>query len=330
MSNGKGFARLAAALAVAILPISAQQQGADRSCWLRDVASPSDSSVYALCEQGTLWVTTDGGQKWSSRILGSNVTLRAMAFLDQNRGLAVGDGGTILATEDAGKTWTARKSGTAEKLLDVAFVGNSGWATGYNGVMAHSGDGGKTWAAQATGTTQTLEAIFFLDEQRGWATGWAGTILRTSDGGAHWEQIKTNAASWSLSSIYFKDTNNGWIVGFAGQILRSTDGGSTWKPQTSPVKGWLTSIAFDTRGRGWITHDDGFLRSDDGGETWKLINTDGRYFLSRLVRVKDTVWALGQSALLRETQDGGKWTRIESLVLDRSMVYTEPQAGTVR
>ena len=181
-----------------------------------------------------------------------------------------------------------------------------------------------------SGTTQTMEAIFFLDEQHGWAAGWAGTILRTADGGAHWEQIKTNAASWSLSSLYFKDANNGWIVGFAGQILRTTDGGTTWKSDSSPVKGWLTSIAFDTRGRGWITHDDGFLRSDDGGQTWKLVNTDARYFLSRLVRIKDTVWALGQSALLRENRDGSKWVKVDTLVPDKTMVYSDPQApGTV-
>ena len=29
------------------------------SCWLRDAASPARSLVYALCEQGTLWYTTD-------------------------------------------------------------------------------------------------------------------------------------------------------------------------------------------------------------------------------------------------------------------------------
>ena len=105
MSIGKGLTRVLLAAAVAILPLAAQQAAADRSCWLRDVASPSDSRVYALCEQGTIWVTTDGGQKWISRDMGANLTLRALAFLDNNHGLAVGNDGAILATDDGGNTW---------------------------------------------------------------------------------------------------------------------------------------------------------------------------------------------------------------------------------
>src|SRR6185436_4548010 len=64
------------------------------SCWLRDAASPALSTVYALCEQGTLWVTTDGGTKWEGRSMGATVPLRAMAFMDAKHGIAVGDAGT--------------------------------------------------------------------------------------------------------------------------------------------------------------------------------------------------------------------------------------------
>jgi photosystem II stability/assembly factor-like uncharacterized protein len=141
--------------------------------------------------------------------------------------------------------------------------------------------------------------------------------------------VKTDSATWSLSSVFFRDRQNGWIVGFAGQILHSTDGGQTWKPQASPVKGWLTSVAFDKEGRGWITHDDGFLLSEDKGETWKVVKTSGRFFLAKLARVSDTVWALGQSTLLRLNSPGLEWKRIESLALDKaqsmnSVVPTPP------
>ncbi len=135
----------------------------------------------------------------------------------------------------------------------------------------------------------------------------------------NWKAVKTESATWSLSSVFFRDPKNGWIVGFAGQIMRSTDGGLTWKQQESPVKGWLTSVAFDKAGRGWITHDDGFLVSEDGGENWKVVKTSGRFFLSKLARVNDTIWALGQSTLLRLTGPGLEWKRVETLILDKSM-----------
>src|SRR5215472_14969446 len=62
------------------------------SCWLRDAASPAPSTVYAMCEQGTFWITTDGGAKWTSRETAAKMPLRALTFLDANRGLVVGDG----------------------------------------------------------------------------------------------------------------------------------------------------------------------------------------------------------------------------------------------
>ena len=137
--------------------------------------------------------------------------------------------------------------------------------------------------------------------------------MRTSDGGDHWEEVKTEAASWSLAAVCFRDLKNGWIVGFAGQILRSRDGGATWTAVASPVKSWLTSITFDSAGRGWIAYDDGLLLSRDGGETWKAVPIPGRYFLARLIRRSDSLWALGQSAILRQTGAGMDWKKIESL-----------------
>jgi photosystem II stability/assembly factor-like uncharacterized protein len=317
------LAKLVRGSGLLILPLCASGAG---SCWLRDGAAPAASTAFVLCEQGTLWGTKDNGQSWTSRDTKATERLRGLAFIDAEHGLAIGDRGLLVATDDGGKTWQPRESGTKNHLMDVTFIGSSGWIAAFQGLILHSPDGGKTWAPQASGTTQTIESIFFLDANRGWAVGWAGTILRTVDGGKKWEPVRTSAATWSLSSVYFKDPNNGWIVGFAGQILRSKDGGLTWAPQSSPVRGWLTSIAFDSAGRGWVTHDDGFLTSEDGGETWKTVKTDGRYFLARLIKVNDSLWAIGQSTVLRQTE--GKWQRIDKLVLGATASTAEAPAET--
>ena len=307
------FLGLSALGAVSILPMFAEG-----SCWLRDAAAPAGTTAYVLCEQGLLWVTTDGGVKWTSRNTGAKQPLRAMAFLDGNRGIAVGDVGLVLGSDDAGKTWAPRTSGITEKLMDVTFIGNEGWASGMNGAVIHTADGGRTWDKQKTGTNQALEGLFFLDAQHGWAVGWAGTIMRTADGGKTWQSIKADEAQWSLSSVYFKDDKTGWAVGFAGQILYSVDGGLKWKVIKSPANGWLTSIAFDKSNHGWITYDDGFLTSEDGGLTWKPVQTDGRYFLARLLRMNDTLWAIGQSVILRQNGAAG-WKRIDTLVPNTAM-----------
>ncbi len=314
-------------LGITLLPLAAQEQEQRRSCWLRDFASPDSSKVYAVCAQGTVWFTKDGGNKWEQRETKAENNLRAITFLDANRGLVIGRGGTVLATDDGGQTWVKRDSKTTENLMELSFVGDEGWVSGYAGKVLHTTDGGKTWEDQKTGTRQTLETIYFHDTKHGWAAGWAGTILRTEDGGVTWNTMKAEKATWSVSAVYFKDPQNGWLVGFAGQILRSKDGGLTWDTQKSPVTDVLSSVNFEKGGRGWITYDKGFLTSDDGGETWKDNKTASRYFLCRTTEVGNTLWALGQSVMLRHV--GNEWKKVDSLIVDKTITFTSQPIAPV-
>jgi photosystem II stability/assembly factor-like uncharacterized protein len=294
----------------------------ERTCTMRDAAMPAPSLTYVLCEQGLLLTTADEGTKWTTRKIADAQGLKALAFLDVNRGVAAGDDGVILTTADAGKTWTVRKTGVKENLAALQFVGAEGWAAGYNGVILHSTDGGQTWTAQNSGVAQSIEALEFLDAKNGWAVGWSGTILHTTDGGATWTQVKSDAAKWSLSSVYFLDPKTGFISGFAGQLLRTDDGGATWQAVTTPYSGWLTSIAFDSAKRGWITTDDGFLLSTDGGKTWKPTTAgaasegETQLFLSKLMRSSGITWALGPFGLAKQTGDGTQWKKIENPLAD--------------
>jgi photosystem II stability/assembly factor-like uncharacterized protein len=284
----------------------------ERSCNMRDAALPSNSITYVLCEQGLLLVTNNEGATWAQRKIGSTGALRALAFLDVNRGIAVGDGGGILATEDAGRTWTPRVSGTTENLTDIQMLGVEGWIAGYDGVILHTADSGKTWTKQNAGVSLSLEALYFHDAQSGWAVGWSGTVLHTTDGGKKWQVVKIPGATWSLSSITFEDPQSGWIVGFAGQLFHTKDGGATWEAKKAPVSAWLTSIGFDGAKRGWITTDAGFLVSEDRGETWKLRPGENQLFLNKVLRNTGTTWALGPFGLLKQTGTGTatQWKKI--------------------
>ena len=285
----------------------------ERSCNMRDAALPTNSITYVLCEQGLLLVTNDEGATWAQRKMPSTTgALRAVAFLDVNRGVTVGDGGKILATDDAGRTWNPRVSGTTENLTDIQMVGEEGWIAGYDGVILHTADGGKTWSRQKSGVALSLEALYFLDAKNGWAVGWAGTALRTEDGGNSWKSVKIPGATWSLSSITFQDAKNGWIVGFAGQLFHTKDGGATWEAKKTSSSSWLSSIGFDAANRAWITTDEGFLMSPDGGETWKLQPTENQLFLNKVLRATGTTWALGPFGLLKQTGTGTatQWKKI--------------------
>jgi len=171
MLNRRPLAWLAVLTAMPGLCLAADTPK-ERSCWLRDGSAPTNSTVYLLCEQGFLFTTADSGATWSSRETGVNERMRGLMFLDNNRGLIIGDHGLLLATGNGGRRWQKVNVGTQEHLMDIAFVGESGWVVGYQGVILHTEDGGKTWKQQTSGTTQTLESVFFLDKDHGLAAGW--------------------------------------------------------------------------------------------------------------------------------------------------------------
>ena len=52
----------------------------------------------------------------------AKVDLRGIAFLDDNRGWAVGDGGTILKTVDGGHTWAMQPMPEPSDVVDERFA----------------------------------------------------------------------------------------------------------------------------------------------------------------------------------------------------------------
>jgi len=273
---------------------------AELSCSITDVCS-SESQVWLLCKKGRVLLGDAEGAIWQEQQLPTEGEPRAIRFLDTKRGFVAGKNGMLLATEDGGQNWRQIPLPVEEHLLSIHFVGELGWVAGWGGVILHSTDGGRTWNLQESPGAQGLEGIYFADADHGWAVGWVGTILRTTDGGETWKEIDTEAAEWTLHSVYFRDVENGWAVGFGGQILRSRDGGATWERQPSPVTSALTSILLDKSNQGWITTAGGMLISDDGGESWSEISLGQRLFLTKVLPVGGTLWAVGARGILEES-----------------------------
>lgn len=286
-------------LMVVLGVVSAAAADSNNSCWVNGSAA-SEHGLWLLCQEGSLYLSTDQGVNWQTKPLPSGLRLRTVGFPTDRKGFVAGDEGVLMETEDGGSSWRKLESSTDRKLVSIHFVGDKGWIAGYDGVILHSEDGGKTWVNQKSGTKQPLESIYFADAEHGWAVGWVGTLVRTTDGGQNWKLIDLPEDFWTLSSVYFRDKDNGWIVGFQGRILRTRDGGLTWKAVVSPVTNWLTSIQFDRQGRGWIAADSDLLVSEDGGETWRDIPVEDSIFVNRIQPAGDTLWAVGLLGLLEQ------------------------------
>ena len=64
--------------------------------------------------------SADGGQSWETFRTEQRVPLQALAFIDENRGWAVGSLGVILATRDGGRSWRAQRGGgTRAAMLGI-------------------------------------------------------------------------------------------------------------------------------------------------------------------------------------------------------------------
>src|SRR6187401_1060147 len=99
-----------------------------------------------------------------------------------------GIGRALAQPEPSPPQWQNDAELTSVAFIDA----DRGWAVGDRGVIWHTADGGNTWKLQNSGVTCRLEAVQFLDGENGYAVGgWTqpythethGVALRTRDGG---------------------------------------------------------------------------------------------------------------------------------------------------
>lgn len=135
-----------------------------------------------------------------------------------------------------------------------------GWAVGDDGVIWHSIDGGANWERQKTGSRASLRAVHFLTPYTGWAVGRldapngvsAGVMLKTADGGLTWEEVGLNVLP-GLHAVKFTDDKHGFVCGdgsdaFPSGMFQTADGGRTWRPVSGPRSPGWRSADFDTAG----------------------------------------------------------------------------------
>jgi photosystem II stability/assembly factor-like uncharacterized protein len=112
------------------------------------------SRLVAVGEYGDIVLSDDDGKTWrQAKSVPTQVTLTAVAFVDDKTGWAVGHDTVILHTTDGGETW-AKQFGGGESdnaLLTIAFWDpNHGLAMGAFNFTAETKDGGKTWVERKT------------------------------------------------------------------------------------------------------------------------------------------------------------------------------------
>lgn len=208
-----------------------------------------------------------------------------------------------------------------------------GWVVGAGsggyGVILHTSDGGAHWLRQGSSgeiPDVGLNGVSAVDQDYAWAVGGDadgyGVILRTTDGGAHWLRQGTAAQIPDVPTydIYALNRDIAWVTASEGVILHTTDGGRTWVRQGADVAPpvLLTGVYARDALNVWVVGlQNGacgvILHSADGGASWQRQTytprpkIDGPNLLHVHGNPPHTVWVVGNSTVMRSTDDGATW-----------------------
>jgi photosystem II stability/assembly factor-like uncharacterized protein len=242
--------------------------GADTAYLLS--AGPGDAS--------RIYKTTNGGKSWKLQFKSADPGsfLNALAFWDENNGVALGDPikgqFQLLATSDGGASWKPLAAKTLPPTLEGegAFAASGTclitrgekdvwFVTGGARVarVFHSRDRGISWEVSETPIVAGIPSagvfsIAFRDTEHGMIVGGdyrkpndsGATVAVTSDGGKTWSLLDKRLPYRSCVA-WAKDR---WVaVGTSGSDV-SRDEGKSWKSRDREN---YNSVGFTPEGEGW-------------------------------------------------------------------------------
>jgi photosystem II stability/assembly factor-like uncharacterized protein len=218
--------------------------------------------VLVAGERGIVLASDDQGQHWRQAQVPVQVSLTALAAVDEREVWAAGHFGTLLHSTDAGMSWTLVMDGAraARQLLedapdearrqaaqrqvedgpdkpffDLAVVDGRVLAVGAYG-LALEGRAGRFKALTPLLPNPRQLHLYGIRAagQRVFVVGEQGLVMRSSDGGASFEALPPPYKG-SFFGVLLPADGVVLAFGLRGNIWRSADNGATWGLVANPV-----------------------------------------------------------------------------------------------
>lgn len=334
------------------------QKTCETSLELVDITFLNGSTGWVVgCEDYNSWYygnfefvikyTQDGGDTWITQLYDTTFSLRAIHFLNENVGWAVGEkrdsmpgtDGILIKTIDGGVNWEYHLDTNFLSLgsgfRDITFTEpKNGWILG-GGCIFHSSDGGNTWQIQYMDPLGAayyhFSKISFADSLNGLiagsvnagSAGSAPIVFKTINGGNFWEEQAFWLPFSSFSGSWMISPDTSFVVGSLGRIAKTTDGGATWDfyCETTTFLSF-NDVHFIDSLHGWVI---GYspppscyascARTIDGGVNWEFLFNNIQWVINGVCFTdENTGWIAGvgyipERGILYYTTDGGySWT----------------------
>ena len=110
---------------------------------------------------GVVMKTTNGGQTWQTILIPVQTKiLRALEFVGNRHGWAVGRNGTIVRTTDGGTSWITQQSPVDTTLFDVDFCDTLRGIIAGNGYVLYTSTGGNPWQSANMNSIKEIKSTF--------------------------------------------------------------------------------------------------------------------------------------------------------------------------
>ncbi|MDN7139878.1 glycosyl hydrolase [Pseudomonas sp. JQ170] len=287
--------------------VQAQQPALDfpvhpQRVFLLNVTQAGESLV-AVGERGVVLRADQQDGPWSSIRTSSSRTLAGVAFVDANRGVAVGHGGTLLRTEDGGRQWHEVEADTnGDALLGVAALGGGRMAAwGAFGLYLLSTDNGASWQRRRVmdeDFDRHISQVIALANGDWLMVGESGTLARSSDLGESWQALSSPYGGSLFGALQLREGGL-LIYGMRGNLWYSADAGQSWTQRPSH-----TTFAFNgalqlKSGRVLILGNSGLLlASDDQGEHFSTLPSTHASLARALERSDGQLLAVGDHGVM--------------------------------
>ena len=231
---------------------------------------------------GTVYISSDMGDSWSTTNVGSNEWLNTVTIIDENT-IVVSSNNSIFISNNKGADWQQQNIPSIWVNKTFFLTANIGHAVTENGEIFKTIDGGINWVTTASFVNYSPNSfftIYFKNENVGFATREHDEFYKTTDGGDTWVEID-EGISHAILSFQFIDDMIGFGAGEYG-MYKTIDGGDNWTRIAIENAFYYAS---DMYGIYFLNENIGFsvgqrgriAKTTDSGENWELyspINND--------------------------------------------------------